>query len=145
MKLSEYIDKRRAHYETVGELTHIKFAVDGRIDGDIRAAEAAGVVWDPEKEEEPLPERLELCGKHLRAGGVRLSAPYIATARQNYRGDLDSTAAAERILAEVVRRWNAWSELRKIAAILRRNRCGSYAEACNLENLIAILDGKEGE
>lgn len=83
-----------------------------------RKAEAAGVTWEPE--EEPLPERLE-----MRAGAIHdpeAGCPWVADPRMNYLGQKDTTKPAERVLAEMVRRYNAWPELERLAETMSRKQ-----------------------
>lgn len=87
------------------------------------AAEAAGVVWEPE--EEPLPEKLEKVGRIVLAGGA---APYfdaemqIATAIR-LPEDKKNSDWHEAVLREMVRRYNAWPGLERLAD----NLCGALS------------------
>jgi len=136
VKKSKYEKERTGHWE--------RLIADGQRLGervllDIMAAEAAGVVWDPE--EEPLPERLHLgsnlfleCehGRPLLDRDPDVSegiGNYIAVPLKRWR----NTEYCERVLAEAVRRFNACGELRRLAGL---------KEYIHPNQLLAILDAK---
>lgn len=104
----------------------------------VNAMEARGQAWDPE--EMPFPESLALDGTRLvDADWKNVACPVIADARKNYCRDLDSTVAAERVLREAVRRWNAWPGLR---ADVHRWLAGAEPPEQLGRAILAILDGK---
>lgn len=92
MKKSEFIESRRGGMRTeIGDFF---------VERDIEAAEAAGVVWDPE--EEPLPEQLEVrYGRELWPVGVVTI----------------TMEARRRFLEEAANRYNLWEEIRKRAKL----------------------------
>lgn len=102
-------------------------AVDLKVQEDVLAAEAAGVVWSPEKE--LLPEKLELTGKQVRnvKTGETLGYFYEQFARE---------------AVEVVHRWNAWPELQKLARVFLP-RCGEDGLREYIRRFQAILDSEE--
>lgn len=98
------------------------------ISADVYAAEAAGVVWDPE--EELLPEKIQ---------AFRDEKEWFLAPDESDWSTPERKAAAYR---EVVRRWNAWPELR---AAVHRWLAGAEPPEQLGRAILAILDGKEGE
>lgn len=89
------------------------------------AAEAAGVVWDPE--EEPLPVALYNLEGWI---GVKEGV--------NFR----ELTWEER--GEVVRRWNAWPELRRLLVTWSGEVSSVELDERLLREMFAILGGKGG-
>jgi hypothetical protein len=136
MKKSEYMLARR-------EFHRAGLATEPRVYRDVQAAEAAGVVWDPE--EEPLPERLHLeCDIAFEPGSVPAAYAMLqAVFTQSFPRQGERAC---KILREAVRRWNAWPELRRLAQLLRRDTSTSGRTLRPVrKKLLAILDGREGE
>jgi hypothetical protein len=96
----------------------------GRVAADVEAAEAAGVVWDPE--EEPLPEKVSINN----IGVVCL-------------GSTPITLAFKRWKTEAVRRYNAWPALEKLVAELpeRESDTDPCRFSCRLEQVRRVLRG----
>lgn len=125
MKKSEFLEARRSHWAAQMP------ASDSRARVDVEAAEAAGVVWDPEEPE--LPERLKIFDDGSIAAvwsdGVESIVTQTCTGRKR-------TARQE-----AVRRYNLWPELLRKAGHAR----GVYGDrmAGELQQLVSLLlDGE---
>lgn len=104
MKRSEFEAKRQeAHVHGPGRLNGPRgeYLYSQAVAADVEAAEAAGVVWDPE--EEPLPERL-----------IAVPAPagafVMVPLPQRHIGPEERFPSMTEA-TEAVRRYNAWPEL----------------------------------
>lgn len=109
------------------------------------AAEAAGVVWDPE--EEPLPEEIFISEGECTALAVGYK-PFEEDSGNFWAlvegpipsGGLGVPLARRAVIArEAVRRWNAWKEIRRLV------ECAAWPPSAIKSAVLAILDGKEGE
>ena len=130
MKKSEF-EAQRSDYWTGCGVTVLH-----KVQEDIRAAEAAGVAWDPE--EEPLPERLAITPNESYIG--EFPDQDVTTWRFFFllkHLDVDVHPDTLAVAREAVRRWNAWPELRRLAE--------RFPLDVGRRHLLAILDGKEGE
>lgn len=135
MKRSQFFAQRQAFWAAEAKLgaaltrDDAAYAFPNR---DCLAAEAAGVVWDPEKPD--LPERL--CRGFEGSASTLLPA---ASSGSGWRGY--SEEAIEAAYDEAVRRFNAWPELRhKALALMGYTPDASHANDTARE-LLAILDG----
>jgi len=131
MKKSEFEKKRRSFWQTETEPDMATL-----VNRDIWAAEAAGVVWDPE--EEPLPERLFISysggGTHaVPVDGQRI---WVFSAARGVADEL-----RQRCFLEAVRRWNAWPLFR---ACIHRFLTQEDTGDALARSFLAILDDKEG-
>lgn len=146
MKRSEFERSRAAYWGQ--RLGHHRPDVSA----DVLAAEAAGVVWDPE--EEPLPATVFLCNEDsplndsaaVQDGGSMSGSYYFWVIRGHRRGGDYS----RRVAQEAVRRWNTWPELRALVDCLGDDGPAvctlSMDDKIRRMKLLAILDaGKEGE
>lgn len=135
MKLSEYEELRRSHHINRtdvafrgkrGEQTYSEAVAE-----DVAAAEAAGVVWDPE--EEPFPEQIVAWGDS--AG--RHSAFFTTSPQSSERG------LHYREAREVERRYNAWPALEKLVADLSEQQSDTdpCRWGCQLYGVRRILRG----
>lgn len=124
MKKSEFIKSREAVWsDRIYPPTY-------RINDDVEAAEAAGVVWDPE--DEPLPEWLRVSEITNQEGCLR---PHLAI--DGFAGLIRSDFMVS-YYAEAVRRYNAWHDLRALAEEWERLGKPSYAA-----KIYRILKGPE--
>jgi hypothetical protein len=153
MKKSEFLKGRTAFWEGKGWYAGrggVIPSASQRAESDVEAAEAAGVVWDPE--EEPLPATVFLCNEDsplndsaaVQDGGSMSGGYYFWVIRGHRRGGDYS----RRVAQEAVRRWNAWPELLALVDCLGDD--GSPKRSLSMEDkvrrmkLLGIL-GKEGE
>lgn len=131
MKKSDFEAQRREHWRrapSAGSITEF-------VRHDVAAAEAAGIAWEPEAP--ALPERLGLRGISVVAEDQHFGHPFVADARMNFGGnDFDGYGAAQAVLNEAVRRYNAWPALRAWA-----NGSDGPLHAGGLDRFLAILDG----
>jgi hypothetical protein len=142
MKRSEYLRQRTDLWQDRGWAANAGPVVPPaglRAEADAEAAEAAGVVWDPEELE--LPERLEMRGKiACRPDGSMVATaivvPGMADQPDRYRSDRN-----EHDLLEAVRRYNLWPYLRRIQERIAHLPVDDSRHAI-ARDLLALLDGR---
>lgn len=140
MKKSEFEKSRLEHWRA--EFIREPHVQTGR---DVEAAEAAGVVWDPEEPE--LPARLYLANadtlEPVVVADMKLK-PWIFKVARGADPDIPERAAIrKRVALEAVRRYNAWPELRALVVEHLNNvRQAGLVPARWNEQLLAILDGE---
>lgn len=108
----------------------------------VNAMEAKGQVWDPE--EEPLPERLAITPNESYIG--EFPDQDVTTWRFFFLlRHLDVHPDTLAVAREAVRRWNAWPKLREAIRLTLKVEPLPLLARSRLYDLLAILDGKEGE
>lgn len=101
---------------------------------DVRAAEAAGVIWDPEKpEEDPLPERV-----YVPDAGRFPTAFLMPEWRLGWAGEEHKRAGH----LEAARRWNAWQEVWKVQRAMEDHEDWALIRGF-ADQLRAILGGAQ--
>jgi hypothetical protein len=138
MKKSEFERQRDEHWQSVfaGDLR--AGTVAELVRRDVAAAEAAGIVWEPEAP--ALPERLEVSGNNgyifCRQGGGEAFFLAIISEHGKWDACFTDPALIQATWAEAVRRYNAWPALRAWA----EGPDGPLTDAA-LARFLAILDG----
>lgn len=128
MKKSDYLKQREEFWGSKGWRSGERL---GRVEWDVQAAEAAGVAWDPE--EKPLPEKLQvspyapLDTNYIESDGVYWLC--ISNPRVNTHMGLTTAEQRLALAREVVRRYNLFPELERLAEQLETD---THPEECSI-------------